>query len=168
MSPARLQHIHSTLTHPVKPAEERDQEPCRDKCTSRMIPWRQPRKFFHILVSDTSCSLALVCVLLALLIQQSLRQCWAAARAQARECKGPNRHATRAAKAAASARADCEWWPAHGVLLYQQHWSQHSLANLFLCLQNAEIFTLTYGSIVRQLIADFEDLDEVNKQLEKM
>jgi hypothetical protein len=34
--------------------------------------------------------------------------------------------------------------------------------------QNAEIFTLTYGSIVRQLIADFEDLDEVNKQLEKM
>lgn len=35
-------------------------------------------------------------------------------------------------------------------------------------VQNAEIFTLTYGSIVRQLIADFEDLDEVNKQLEKM
>jgi hypothetical protein len=35
-------------------------------------------------------------------------------------------------------------------------------------LQNAEIFSLTYGSIVRQLIADFEDLDEVNKQLEKM
>lgn len=34
--------------------------------------------------------------------------------------------------------------------------------------QNAEIFTLTYGSMVRQLIADFEDLDEVNKQLEKM
>jgi hypothetical protein len=34
--------------------------------------------------------------------------------------------------------------------------------------QNAEIFTLTYGSIVRQLIADFEDLDEVNKQLEQM
>jgi hypothetical protein len=35
-------------------------------------------------------------------------------------------------------------------------------------LQNAEIFTLTYGSMVRQLISDFEDLDEVNKQLEKM
>ncbi|GBF96278.1 trafficking particle complex subunit 3 [Raphidocelis subcapitata] len=33
---------------------------------------------------------------------------------------------------------------------------------------NAEIFTLTYGSIVRQLIADFEDLDEVNKQLDQM
>lgn len=34
--------------------------------------------------------------------------------------------------------------------------------------QNAEIFTLTYGSIVRQLIADFEDMDEVNKQLDQM
>eukprot|EP00877_Chromochloris_zofingiensis_P004652 jgi/Chrzof1/14188/Cz08g28200.t1 len=33
---------------------------------------------------------------------------------------------------------------------------------------NAEIFGLTYGSIVRQLIADFEDLDEVNKQLDQM
>lgn len=35
-------------------------------------------------------------------------------------------------------------------------------------LQNAEIFTLTYGSMVRQLIADYEDVDEVNKQLDKM
>jgi hypothetical protein len=35
-------------------------------------------------------------------------------------------------------------------------------------LQNAEILTLTYGSIVRQLIADYDDVDEVNKQLEKM
>jgi hypothetical protein len=35
-------------------------------------------------------------------------------------------------------------------------------------VQNAEIFTLTYGSIVRQLISDLEDLDEVNKQLEQM
>ncbi|GFH18320.1 trafficking protein particle complex subunit, partial [Haematococcus lacustris] len=33
---------------------------------------------------------------------------------------------------------------------------------------SSEIFTLMYGSIVRQLIADLEDLDEVNKQLEKM
>ncbi|KAL6766806.1 BET3 [Auxenochlorella protothecoides x Auxenochlorella symbiontica] len=33
---------------------------------------------------------------------------------------------------------------------------------------NAEILTLTYGSIVRQLISDYEDVDEVNKQLEKM
>jgi trafficking protein particle complex subunit 3 len=35
-------------------------------------------------------------------------------------------------------------------------------------LQNAEVLTLTYGSIVRQLIADYDDVDEVNKQLEKM
>jgi hypothetical protein len=35
-------------------------------------------------------------------------------------------------------------------------------------LQNAEIFTLTYGSMVRQLIADYEDVEEVNKQLDKM
>ena len=33
---------------------------------------------------------------------------------------------------------------------------------------NAEIFTLTYGSLIRQLIADFEDLEEVNKQLDTM
>ncbi|KAF8056218.1 Trappc3 [Scenedesmus sp. PABB004] len=33
---------------------------------------------------------------------------------------------------------------------------------------SAEIFTLTYGSIVRQLIADCEDLEEVNTQLDKM
>lgn len=36
------------------------------------------------------------------------------------------------------------------------------------CLQNAEIFTLTYGSMVRQLIADHEDVEEVNAQLDKM
>lgn len=35
-------------------------------------------------------------------------------------------------------------------------------------LQNAEIFTLTYGSMVRQLVADYEDVEEVNKQLDKM
>ncbi|GAX75746.1 hypothetical protein CEUSTIGMA_g3189.t1 [Chlamydomonas eustigma] len=33
---------------------------------------------------------------------------------------------------------------------------------------NSEIFTLTYGSLIRQLITDFEDLDEVNKQLDTM
>mmetsp|Transcript_13565 Transcript_13565/g.23819 ORF Transcript_13565/g.23819 Transcript_13565/m.23819 type:complete len:194 (-) Transcript_13565:714-1295(-) len=33
---------------------------------------------------------------------------------------------------------------------------------------NAEIFTLTYGSIVRQLITDYEDMEEVNKQLDQM
>ena len=34
--------------------------------------------------------------------------------------------------------------------------------------QNAEIFTLTYGSMVRQLIADLEDIAAVNKQLDEM
>ncbi|KAF9166928.1 transport protein particle 22 kDa subunit [Actinomortierella ambigua] len=33
---------------------------------------------------------------------------------------------------------------------------------------NAELFTLTYGSIVAQLLKDYEDYQEVNKQLEKM
>jgi len=33
---------------------------------------------------------------------------------------------------------------------------------------NAELFTLTYGAIVAQLIKDYEDIEEVNKQLEKM
>ncbi len=32
---------------------------------------------------------------------------------------------------------------------------------------NAEIFTMMYGSIVRQLITDLEDVEEVNKQLEQ-
>ena len=35
-------------------------------------------------------------------------------------------------------------------------------------VQNSEIFTLTYGSIVRQLITDLEDIEEVNKQLDIM
>ncbi|KAL0078364.1 transport protein particle complex subunit [Phycomyces blakesleeanus] len=33
---------------------------------------------------------------------------------------------------------------------------------------NAELFTLTYGSLVVQLVKDYEDYNEVNKQLEKM
>ncbi|KAK9768584.1 transport protein particle 22 kDa subunit [Basidiobolus ranarum] len=33
---------------------------------------------------------------------------------------------------------------------------------------NGELFTLTYGSVVAQLVKDFEDYSEVNKQLEKM
>ncbi|KAF9433491.1 hypothetical protein BGZ76_009395, partial [Entomortierella beljakovae] len=33
---------------------------------------------------------------------------------------------------------------------------------------NAELFTLTYGSIVAQLVKDYEDFNEVNKQLEKI
>ena len=42
------------------------------------------------------------------------------------------------------------------------------IARLCLPPQNAEILTLTYGSIVRQLISDYEDVEEVNKQLDKM
>ncbi|KAI9637622.1 NO signaling/Golgi transport ligand-binding domain-containing protein [Dioszegia hungarica] len=33
---------------------------------------------------------------------------------------------------------------------------------------NAELFTLTYGALVVQLIKDYEDYAEVNKQLDKM
>ncbi|KAG2217554.1 hypothetical protein INT45_006721 [Circinella minor] len=33
---------------------------------------------------------------------------------------------------------------------------------------NAELFTLTYGSLVVQLVKDYEDYTEVNKQLEQM
>lgn len=35
-------------------------------------------------------------------------------------------------------------------------------------VQNAELFTLTYGAMVMQLIQDFEDVGAVNKQLESM
>lgn len=34
--------------------------------------------------------------------------------------------------------------------------------------QNAELFSLTYGALVVQLIKDYEDYGEVNKQLDKM
>uniref|UniRef100_A0A7S0Q9U7 Trafficking protein particle complex subunit n=1 Tax=Cryptomonas curvata TaxID=233186 RepID=A0A7S0Q9U7_9CRYP len=33
---------------------------------------------------------------------------------------------------------------------------------------NAEVFTLTYGSMVQTLLKDYEDMNEVNTQLEKM
>ncbi|KAL1927816.1 hypothetical protein VTP01DRAFT_3637 [Rhizomucor pusillus] len=33
---------------------------------------------------------------------------------------------------------------------------------------NAELFTLTYGSLVVQLVKDFEDYNEVNKQLDRI
>ena len=33
---------------------------------------------------------------------------------------------------------------------------------------NGEFFALTYGALVQQVIKDFEDITEVNKQLEKM
>lgn len=35
-------------------------------------------------------------------------------------------------------------------------------------LQNAELFTLTCGAIVRQLLTDLEEVDEANKQLDQM
>jgi hypothetical protein len=34
--------------------------------------------------------------------------------------------------------------------------------------QNAELFVLTYGSIVAQLCKDTEDAGQINKQLDKM
>lgn len=37
-----------------------------------------------------------------------------------------------------------------------------------ICVQNSEILTLTYGGIVRQLVADTENVGEVNKKLKKM
>ncbi|XP_071723777.1 uncharacterized protein [Rutidosis leptorrhynchoides] len=33
---------------------------------------------------------------------------------------------------------------------------------------NAELFTLTYGAIVRQLLTDFEEVEDVNKELDQM
>lgn len=35
-------------------------------------------------------------------------------------------------------------------------------------VQNAELFSLTYGALVVQLVADYQDYAEVNKQLDKM
>ena len=37
-----------------------------------------------------------------------------------------------------------------------------------LTLQSGELFTLTYGSLVAQLLKDYENDEEVNKQLDKM
>eukprot|EP00606_Chrysophyceae_sp_TOSAG23-5_P001609 GSChrysophyteH2.ASY1.ANO1.1151.1 assembled CDS len=33
---------------------------------------------------------------------------------------------------------------------------------------NAELFSLTYGSLVTQVIQDYEEVDKINIQLEKM
>ena len=35
-------------------------------------------------------------------------------------------------------------------------------------LQTQELFTLTYGAFVAQILNDYEHVDEVNKQLDKM
>lgn len=37
-----------------------------------------------------------------------------------------------------------------------------------LVFQNAELFTLTYGALVTRLLKDYENIDDVNKQLERM
>lgn len=44
----------------------------------------------------------------------------------------------------------------------------NSYDNWFWIVQNAELFTLTYGAIVRQLLTDLEEAEEVNKQLDQM
>lgn len=36
------------------------------------------------------------------------------------------------------------------------------------CFQNSELFTLTYGAIVSQLMKDYENVEDVNKQLDRM
>lgn len=48
------------------------------------------------------------------------------------------------------------------------HYTNSGVNGLVHDLQNSEILSLTYGSIVRQLITDLEDMDEVNKQLDVM
>ena len=47
-------------------------------------------------------------------------------------------------------------------------WSPPSKGLLSNQTKNAELFALTYGALVVQLIQDYEDYPEVNKQLEKM
>jgi len=37
-----------------------------------------------------------------------------------------------------------------------------------ICLQSAELFVLTHGALVAQLVKDYESDEEVNKQLDKM
>ena len=39
---------------------------------------------------------------------------------------------------------------------------------VFIDPQSAELFTLTYGALVAQLVKDYESDEEVNKQLDKM
>lgn len=43
-----------------------------------------------------------------------------------------------------------------------------SLIDIARHFQNAELFSFTYGALVVQLIKDYQDYAEVNKQLEKM
>lgn len=41
-------------------------------------------------------------------------------------------------------------------------------ANILGPFQNSELLTLTYGALVTQIIRDFENIDDVNKQLERI
>lgn len=45
------------------------------------------------------------------------------------------------------------------------HLGPDGLLNLF---QSSELFTLTYGALVTQLCKDYENDEDVNKQLDKM
>ncbi len=38
----------------------------------------------------------------------------------------------------------------------------------FFYFKTQELFTLTYGAFVAQILNDYEHVDEVNKQLDKM
>lgn len=39
---------------------------------------------------------------------------------------------------------------------------------MIICFQNSELFTLTYGALVSQLLKDYENVEDVNKQLDRM
>lgn len=68
-------------------------------------------------------------------------------------------------------RVNLSWRPLYVVF----HWKKEfdgeedaSLPRIVFCLQSSEILTLTYGGIVRQLVADNENVGQVNTQLKKM
>lgn len=46
----------------------------------------------------------------------------------------------------------------------------HDIYSVFPCFkfQNSELLSLTYGSLVSQILRDFDNTDEVNKQLERI
>lgn len=54
------------------------------------------------------------------------------------------------------------------VIIDMGVWHFGSISLTLHVLQSGELFTLTYGSLVAQLLKDYENDDEVNKQLEKM
>ena len=44
----------------------------------------------------------------------------------------------------------------------------HRFKSILVTLQSGELFTLTYGALVGQLVKDYESDAEVNKQLDRM